>query len=262
MPGTDLRIIPLPTLFKGGKWRVEAMRSYSVDQLIWVTRGQGRLTVGGVTRGFGAHNAVFIPAHTTHSFEAAAGVFGMAVFLPADLGLNLPSTPCHLRIREAQDQNELSIVLDNLLREAESDRPARQTAMQNHAGLLAVWLERQRMEHEDSLAPTTAARRLVRRYAELVERDFHSPASVSDYAGQLGVTSTHLTRVCKQTCGKTASQFLADRKIAEARRLLADTGLPVKQIAKGLGFNSPAYFTRAFQGHTGATPLGFRKSVV
>ncbi|MCV2881142.1 AraC family transcriptional regulator [Actibacterium sp. XHP0104] len=261
MHASDMRIIPLPSLFKGGKWRVEAMRSYSVDQLIWISRGQGRLTVGGITRGFGAHNAVFIPARTMHSFETAAGVFGTAVFFGRDHGLPLPETPCHLRVRDAQDQSELAIILDNLQREAEGDRPARLRAMTYHAGLVSVWLERHILDHEDSLATNSAARRLARRYADMVEKDFHTDHSVSDYARELGVTSTHLTRVCKETCGKTASDFLADRKIAEARRMLADTGLPVKQIAQGLGFNSPAYFTRTFHGRTGKTPLDFRRSV-
>ncbi|MHC0052952.1 helix-turn-helix domain-containing protein [Actibacterium sp. D379-3] len=260
MTGTDLRVIPLHSLFKGGRWRVEAMRSYAADQLIWFTRGQGRLTVGGLTRGYGAHNAVFIPAHTMHSFELSSQVYGTAVFFGSDHGLPLPDAPRHLRIREAQDQGELTVILDNLQREFEGDRPARLRAMQHHAGLLSVWLERQILDHDDALAPSDAARRLARRYSALVESGFHTSRSVADYAAELGVTPTHLTRTCKASCGRTASNFLADRKIAEARRLLADTKLPVKRIAQGLGFASPAYFTRAFQIRTGNTPVAFRKS--
>jgi len=260
MPGTNLRLIPLQSLFKGGRWRVEAMRSYSVDQLIWFTRGQGRLTVAGLTRGYGAHNAVYIPAHTMHSFELSVQVHGFAVFLGTDHGLPMPAEPCHLRIRDAQGQAELTGIVDNLQREFDGDRPARTRAMSHHAGLLSVWLERQLLDHEDALAGFDASRRLSRRFAALVETRFHTHDSVADYAAGLGVTTTHLTRVCKTSCGRTASAFLADRKIAEARRLLADTKLPVKRIAEALGFTSAAYFTRAFQARTGNTPVGFRNS--
>ncbi|KCV83550.1 AraC family transcriptional regulator [Actibacterium atlanticum] len=260
MSSADLRVIPLHALFKGSRWRVEAMRSYSVDQLIWFTRGQGRLTVGGLTRGYGAHNAVYIPAGTMHSFELTANVFGTAVFMAPDHDLPFPDHPCHLRIRDAADQAELTLILDNLQREVEGDHPARLRAAGYHAGLLTVWLERQMLNHEDALAEKTAARRLARRYSDMVEQRFHLHESVSDYAAQLGVTPTHLTRVCKESCGRTASDFLADRKIAEAQRLLADTRMPIKKIAEGLGFASAAYFTRAFQTRAGNTPMNFRKS--
>lgn len=260
VPPTDLRLLPLHVLFRGGDWRVEAMRSYSTDLMIWFTRGQGRLTVGGVTRGYGAHNVVFIPAGTMHAFEMTAKVFGTAVFFGAGPDYGLPDAPCHLRIRDVQDQSEMTALLEGLQREAEGDRPARLRAMQHHAGLLSVWLERQLLDHEDQLAETDAGRRLTRRFAALVEDQFHTPRGVAEYAEELGVTPTHLTRVCKDNCGKTASDFLSDRRIAEARRLLADTAIPVKAVAEAVGFASPAYFTRAFQTRTGQTPMAFRRA--
>jgi AraC family transcriptional activator of pobA len=84
---------------------------------------------------------------------------------------------------------------------------------------------------------------------------------VSDFARELGVTSTHLTRVCNKTCGSSASDLLHDRVIFEARKLLTETRMPVSQVAQALGFTSAAYFTRAFQHRTGKTPSAFRKSV-
>lgn len=260
MTPQDLRLVPVQSLSRGGRWRAEAMRSYSVDQLLWFTRGQGRMTVAGVTRGYGSHNVVFIPAGTMHALEIGSQVFGSVLFFGADHGLPLPDGPRHLRIRDVQDQVEMTAILDGLQREAEGDRPARLRAMQYHAGLLSVWLERQLLDHDDALAAATAARRLARRYSDLVEHWFHTNRGVSDYAAELGVTPTHLTRVCKECMSQTASDFLAARKIAEARRLLADTKLPVKEIAAGLGFASPAYFTRTFHARTGKAPGAFRRA--
>jgi AraC-like DNA-binding protein len=41
--------------------------------------------------------------------------------------------------------------------------------------------------------------------------------------------------------------------------MLRDSKTPVRQIAGDLGFGSAAYFSRAFQNHTGLTPSQFRK---
>ncbi|MEZ5912189.1 MAG: hypothetical protein R3D84_08180 [Paracoccaceae bacterium] len=98
------------------RWRVEAMRSISEPLLLWFTRGQGRITVAGVTRGYGPHNAIFIPANTMHGFEVSPQAFGTAVFFGRDNGLTLPETPLHLRIRDAQAQMELTATLDQVQR--------------------------------------------------------------------------------------------------------------------------------------------------
>ena len=97
------------------------------------------------------------------------------------------------------------------------------------------------------------------RYTALLEREFRSGHGVAEFAAQLGVTPTHLTRCCRQACGRPASALLHDRLIFEARRLLKETTLPVGIIAESLGFTSPAYFTRAFQHQVGKSPSAFRR---
>ncbi|WP_343078912.1 AraC family transcriptional regulator [Ostreiculturibacter nitratireducens] len=257
---SSLRLVPIPRLAHGGRWRVEAMRSLSEPLLLWFTRGQGRITVAGVTRGYGAHNAIFIPAGTMHGFELGPQAYGTAVFFGRDTEVALPKEPKHLRIRESAPQNELSGILDNIQRELESKRPGHERAAQAHLGLLGVWLERQiEVAQPEEKHRKDSARRLVARYTALLEKDFRSGMGVADYAAALGVTPTHLTRVCNQTCGRPASELLHDRTLFEARKLLKETDLPVNRISASLGFTSPAYFTRAFQARIGQTPTRFRK---
>ncbi|GAB4388867.1 AraC family transcriptional regulator [Albidovulum sp.] len=258
-PPRDFRIVPIPRLASGGRWRVEAMRALSEPLLLWFTRGQGRITVGGLTRGYGAHNAIFIPAGVMHGFELGAQAYGNAVFFGTDCGLDLPATPQHLRIRDAAPQAELTGIIDHIQREAGSPHPGADRAARHYLGLLGVWLERQVKASAAEAARPDAARRLAARYADLLEREFRSGKGVADLAAALGVTPTHLTRVCKQTCGRSASDLLHDRLIYEARLLLSETRLPVREVADRLGFTSAAYFTRAFQHRTGQTPTAFRK---
>jgi AraC family transcriptional regulator, transcriptional activator of pobA len=257
-----LRMVPIPRLAQGGKWRVEAMRSYSSPLLLWFTRGQGRITAGGVTRGYGPHNLIFLPAGTMHAFELGAHVHGTALFLPrGGSDIRLPDRIVHLRLRDAVPQGEMSAQVDALQRELDGQKPERAHAVRYHLGLLSVWLERQIQAGASSPAMAeTAAVRLARAFTERLERDFRSGRTVADYAAELGVTPTHLSRVCRETCGRPASSLLHDRQLFEARRLLAETRLPVQDIAAALGFGSAAYFTRAFQSRTGKTPTAFRRT--
>jgi len=228
--------------------------------LIWFTKGQGRITIAGSTRGYGPHNAIFIPAGTMHGFDMLGQVFGNIVFFPFGADIDLPVDSLHLRFRDVAQHNELTTLIDNIQREAGRDLPGQDRAMMYHGGLLSVWLHRQADAMPDSEVASTASRRLAAAYTALVERDFHLAKSVSDYAAELGVTSTHLSRVCNTACNRPASSILFDRIHFEARRLLVETRKPVKDIAEHLGFRSAAYFTRAFQKQSGKTPSSFRKT--
>lgn len=260
----DYRVQTLQRLAQGGRWRTEAMRSHSQPLLYWFTRGQGRITVQGVTRGYGPHNAVFLPPGTMHGFEMMGHVFGTVLFFPRALRDDLPDVALHLRFREAQQQGEMTMQIDNITRELENPEADEESeiALRHHAGLLSVWLLRQgRLQNSGDIdpVPARAADRLAAAYTALLERDFRSGKGVAQYAADLGVTPTHLSRSCKATCGRSASKLLHDRLLYEARRMLRETGKPVKDVASDLGFRSAAYFTRAFQHRTGVTPTAFRR---
>ena len=259
-PGGAFRVVPMARFAQGGRWRTEAMRSYSQPVLFWFTKGQGRITISGVTRGYGAHNAVFVPADTMHGFDMLGQVHGSVLFFPRSGDLGLPDEAQHLRLRDARQHAELNRLIDDISQEIAGDMPGQDRALIHHGGLISLWLDRHIEANADTISGSQAARRLVAAFAALIELDFQSASTVADYAARLGVTPTHLSRVCNVTSGKPASKLLADRVHFEARRLLRETGAPVHQIAGQLGFSSPAYFTRAFQKQTGMTPTSFRRA--
>lgn len=65
---------------------------------------------------------------------------------------------------------------------------------------------------------------------------------MADYAGALGVTPTHLTRVCRAASGKTAAEIITERKLYEARVMLGQAEPPISGVAEALGFHSYRVF--------------------
>lgn len=246
---------------QGAPWRYRLLHDAEDDVLLWITRGQGRVIVDGVRRGISMHNALFLPAGTLHAIDLPSGVQGLMVQSPAGLVPRLPGTPVLLRVRDSLSQAELTGEIDAMSREVSRARPHVQEALVAHVQLLAVWLHRQIEAGAGDHPKETAAIRLVRRYARRVVQEFRSPAPLAHYAAALGVTPTHLTRVCRQCCGLTASDILTERKLHAARVALESPRPPVQEVAKSLGFASPAYFTRFIQGHTGQTPSALRAAV-
>jgi len=77
-------------------------------------------------------------------------------------------------------------------------------------------------------------------------------------ASRLGVSERHLRRVFETQLGVSPLQYLLTRKLLAAKQLLADTRLPVAQVAQASGFASLRRFNAAFAGHYGLNPTRMR----
>ena len=100
----------------------------------------------------------------------------------------------------------------------------------------------------------------LRKYSALVEKEFFSKHSVSDYAEMLNITPKNLLKKIKIISDKTPNELIKNRLLLEAKRYLAHSELSSKEIAYKLGYEDEAYFTRFFNKYVGNTPIQFRKS--
>jgi LacI family transcriptional regulator len=60
--------------------------------------------------------------------------------------------------------------------------------------------------------------------------------------------------------GRTPKAEILRTQLDRVRRLLAETDLPLKQIASKTGFQYPEYMSTAFKERTGQTPGQYRRS--
>jgi AraC-like DNA-binding protein len=97
-----------------------------------------------------------------------------------------------------------------------------------------------------------------RRFHTAVERDHAVTRRVEDYAAALGYSPRTLTRATLAATGRTAKQYVDDRVLLEAKRLLWHSGLPASEVAARLGFADPSDFTKFFRLRAGETPGAFR----
>lgn len=115
------------------------------------------------------------------------------------------------------------------------------------------------------LARYRAARRpeTNRWYQAVVDAltDFSSwPLDYQELAQSLGMSYSTLYRRFHALTGMALHQFALAARISEAQRLLADSDLTVKEIARRLNFRDLYYFSRRFKRQVGASPREFRAS--
>ena len=93
---------------------------------------------------------------------------------------------------------------------------------------------------------------------EVIDRRYAEPLSLRVVAGELGVSPGHLTTVVRRRTGRTVQDWIIERRMAEARGLLAETDLPVAEVARRVGVPDPGYFSRLFSRAHGASPRKWR----
>jgi AraC-like DNA-binding protein len=97
----------------------------------------------------------------------------------------------------------------------------------------------------------------IQRAVRLIDAHLYKPCSLAIIASQLKLHPTYLSRLFKKEVGKNITVFIRDRKMAEAKNLMATTGHSVSEIAEMLGYSSLFYFSRVFHQSTHTCPRDF-----
>lgn len=256
--GDETRVVSLSRWLRGQDWRLGLAHDAPDHVLILLTRGQGRMILDGARRGVSTNNLISVPPRTLHAVGTSGPVAGFIVHVPDPASAGLPDTPVHLRLRDVTAISELTGYLEAAAREAGQSAPFRAEAIAAYVALTSVFIRRQMRLPINAQPPGDAATRLTARFFQSATVPEHVGLAMQDHADRLGVTPTHLSRACKSATGKTAADILTERSVHAARLALSQTQVPVQDIAKRLGFASPAYFTRFVQAHTGMTPTALR----
>jgi two-component system response regulator YesN len=67
-----------------------------------------------------------------------------------------------------------------------------------------------------------------------------------------------LSRLFKQECGMTLSEYLEECRIQKAKELLRLRNLKIAEVGEKVGYRAPHSFTRFFKKMTGLSPQEYR----
>jgi AraC family transcriptional regulator len=98
----------------------------------------------------------------------------------------------------------------------------------------------------------------VRRLTGYIDSRLHEQLNLETLAAVVGMGVWTFTRHFRESFGRTPHAYVIERRIDRARRLLAQSGLPIKEVASACGFADQAHMTRVFQTHLRTTPAALR----
>ena len=106
----------------------------------------------------------------------------------------------------------------------------------------------------------TAYKKVARDIKNIIDNNLYEITNISLISEKLQISSSYAGRMFKKAYGITIFDYLFEKRMQEAKRLLEDPYMKVYEIAEKLGYNNKAYFSSTFQKYWGMTPSEFRKS--
>ncbi len=105
----------------------------------------------------------------------------------------------------------------------------------------------------------TASNNLIKKAVAVIESKYAEPISLSRIAGEIGVSSSYLSRKFNDEKGCTITDFINRVRVNNAVKLLQSTDMLVYEIAEKVGIEDAAYFTNTFKKYVGISPQKYKK---
>jgi len=124
---------------------------------------------------------------------------------------------------------------------------------------LLIWIKRWSRSASSDRSPSslTDSRERVRLIGDLLRRKYGESFSVDDLAAKACLSRSRFLELFRAEFGASPVAFHTRARMEKAVELARYTGMSWKQVALQLGYDDPAYFSRAFKKGMGASPAKF-----
>ncbi|MBV9386410.1 MAG: helix-turn-helix transcriptional regulator [Chroococcidiopsidaceae cyanobacterium CP_BM_ER_R8_30] len=104
------------------------------------------------------------------------------------------------------------------------------------------------------------SRPLLAKVFRFIETNYCQPIGLSEVAKAVNFSPAYLTDLVRRETGRTVLEWIVERRMVLARRLLLETDESVNQIVQTVGYLDPGHFIRLFRRLHGTTPQAWRLS--
>lgn len=99
---------------------------------------------------------------------------------------------------------------------------------------------------------------IIERAKIIMVENLQKDADIKEIASKLSVSYSWFRKVFKEYTGFSPNQYFLELKLRQAKELLTETNLSIKEISYDLNFSSYEYFLSFFKNRVGVTPMEYR----
>lgn len=100
----------------------------------------------------------------------------------------------------------------------------------------------------------------ARKISTLVEANLERGVKITELAASAQLSNAHFSRVFKAHFGRSPMQYVLEKRVARAQRLMLESGSRLSDVAQACGFTDQAHLCRVFRRLVGASPHAWRRA--
>lgn len=255
----------------------QATHVHDFIEIVYVAGGAATQFLDGEPLEVKRGDMVFLNYGSTHSFEAHGEFHYINIcFSPEMVGsvisdhnaLSLLSLTAFNEMRSGlncgkisffgRERSEIEWILSDMLRECNEKRSSWHSVMESYFNVLIT-----RMLRKSELCQSgEESDEIWREFADFVDNNLASDLTLADLAHKCFYNPSYFSRAFKKHFRMSPFEYITERRVQFAMRLLTETKDPVDEILRRSGFSDRSSFYRAFSKHVGMTPGEYRRSEV
>ena len=256
--------------------QAEAPHTHDFIELVYILSGSGVQSVDGQSFAVRRGDMMFLSYRQVHAFTVETPLEYVNILLnPAFLSGQLVndgnayawltmavfddfgtrSTPASPRIRLTVDAMvEVEGIIAHMLREYGQREAGWQSVLKGYLEVLLAKMIRAM----DNIPDKRLSMALLPEVLSYIDEHLGEKITLCTLAERCFYNPAYFSRLFKETCGMTLTEYLTGRRMAQAAKLLEDSTLTVDQVAQRVGYGDHKQFYAAFHQYAGIAPGKWR----
>ena len=107
----------------------------------------------------------------------------------------------------------------------------------------------------------TATEEQIDKAKIIIRENLLKDITAEDVASRINMSYSWFRKLFKDYTGVSPAHYIQELKIQEAKQLLSDSNINIKEVSYYLGFDDIAYFSKVFKKITGTSPTAYQNSI-
>jgi AraC family transcriptional regulator, transcriptional activator of pobA len=268
-----VHLVSIDSSCRKHNWVIKPHFHSKLYQFFFIESGQGKFIFNEKKRHFSDKTLIIMPENNLHGFEFSENTVGFTLTVSSQIIHKIIESEKDLayeinRVRlinlnnNAADFESLMTTIQSMVRELSLKEEKTDLVLEVLIRLLVIKIYRLRDKVDREYVGSSRELAYYKDFMKVIKNDVPTNKSIDDFTKALGISKTHLNRVCQTIMGESTKQVIANYLINEAMILLAHTDMTISEIAHQLDFKDVSYFCRFFKKQAKSSPARFREDNV
>lgn len=264
-----LNLVSIDSSCRKHNWEIKPHFHSKLYQFFFIESGSGTCIFNEKSRKFSGMNIIIIPENNLHGFEFNEDIKGYTLSVSSQIMEKLTKNDSDIlfefskmRLLKLNDNfEEFNDAMDSIrrmLKELSLNEAKTSQFLETLLYLLLIKIFRIKIDFEKDFIVSTRELVYYKEFIKNIKTIIPTNRSIEDFTKDLGISKTHLNRVCQTIAGDSTKQVISKYLTNEAMVLLAHSDLTISEIAHQLEFKDVSYFCRFFKNQANISPAKYR----